>query len=74
MQKRYTCFTCYSFNPELKGITEEEFNGGKNVCSNAACEFFGEPLEPANFCETCEKLFREGESHEHFNQAAENPS
>ncbi|OGK16180.1 hypothetical protein A2690_01940 [Candidatus Roizmanbacteria bacterium RIFCSPHIGHO2_01_FULL_39_12b] len=68
MKKRYICFTCYSFHPEMKGITEEEFEAGDNVCKEEKCKFKGQPLEPANLCETCSELFRENENHEHFKQ------
>ena len=26
MQKRYICFTCYGFHPEMKGVSQEEFD------------------------------------------------
>lgn len=68
MQKRYICFTCYSFHPEMKGVSEEEFKSGHNVCKEGKCKFKGQPLEIANLCNTCDKLFREKEDHEHFKQ------
>ncbi len=65
MQRRYICFTCYQYHPEMKGVSEEEFIAGNNVCREEKCVHKGELLEAAIFCEVCQKMYRESENHKH---------
>jgi len=73
MEKRYLCFTCYHYHPEMRGVSQAEFNAaasagptaGKNVCDQPKCPFKGSPLEPAEYCEKCEKMFKAGEHRGH---------
>lgn len=65
MKKRYVCFTCYGFHPEMKGVIEKEFLGGDNVCKEEKCKFKGKILEEADLCEKCDKLFRVTDHHSH---------
>ena len=65
MEKRYICFICYSYHPEMKGVSEEEFNAGNNICKEEKCKRKGEPLEPALYCEKCDKMFPFSSEHEH---------
>lgn len=65
MAKRYICFTCYKFHPEMKGVSEEEFLKGNNVCKQERCFRHGQPLEPAHACEICGKLYPRDGKHTH---------
>lgn len=65
MQKRYICFVCYKFHPEMKGVSEEEFNAGDNVCKQEKCTRKGQPLESAYVCSVCSKLYPINEKHKH---------
>ena len=60
MEKRYVCFTCHHCHPEMRGVSEEEFQAGDNVCQEEKCKYKGQPLEVAEWCEPCGKLFRAG--------------
>lgn len=64
-QKRYICFQCYIFHPEMRGVLEEEFLAGNNVCKEEKCIRKGDPLESAFYCGVEDKMFRweELESH-----------
>jgi len=64
MEKRFVCFTCYKFHPEMKGVSEEEFNTGENCCKQEKCAHKGEKLEAAEYCELCDMLFLFG-AHKH---------
>jgi len=74
MEKRYVCFTCYQFHPEMKGVSEEEFHAGDNVCTDKKCVRVGQPLEEAYHCELCDVLYRVGEEHTHTKKAKANTS
>ena len=37
MERRYLCLTCYTFHPEMKGVSEEEFKAGNNICKEEKC-------------------------------------
>ena len=65
MKKCYVCFVCYSFHPEMKGVSEEEFNNGNNVCKEEKCKRKSEPLEAAVYCERSNKMFRFEVNKEH---------
>jgi len=60
--------TCYSFHPDMKGVSQEEFDMGNNVCREEKCKFKGQSLEQANYCEACDKLLRVTQEHEHFKE------
>ena len=60
MQKRFMCWTCYQAHPERKGVSEQEFKNGKNVCDDGKCSFRGKTLEEVELCEKCDKLFKPG--------------
>lgn len=49
----------------MKGVSEEEFNAGDNVCKEEKCIMKGLPLETADHCEICNKLFKIEEHHTH---------
>ncbi len=65
MKKRYVCLVCYGFHPEMKGISEEEFNAGDNVCKEEKCKRRGESLNPVYSCDECGKLYPVDEEHAH---------
>lgn len=65
MKKRYVCFMCYRFHPEMKGVSEEEFQSGKNICTEEKCIRKGKLLEPAYVCDTCDRLYPVDENHTH---------
>ena len=64
-EKRYVCFVCYSYHPEMKGVSEEEFNAGNNVCKEEKCKRKGQYLDTAIYCEKCNKLFPPDSNHKH---------
>ena len=66
-EKRYLCMQCYSFHSEMRGVSEEEFLDGDNVCKELKCIRRGQPLEPAFYCEICDKMipWEEHEAHRH---------
>ncbi len=64
-EKRYVCFTCYKYHPEMRGGSEEEFNSGNNVCKEEKCKRKGEMLEAAIYCEKCDKIFSFEQKHNH---------
>lgn len=49
----------------MKGVSEEEFKSGRNVCKQEKCTRRGEPLEPADYCDICDRLFKPEEHHSH---------
>ena len=61
MEKRHVCFTCYQYHPEMKGVSEEEFKAGNNVCREEKCTCKGQELEAVEHCQKCDRLFRVGE-------------
>lgn len=65
MQKRYICFVCYKFHPEMRGASEEEFLAGDNVCKNEKCTRRGQPLEEGWLCEICDKILPNNTPHPH---------
>ncbi|MBI3385107.1 hypothetical protein HY030_02870 [Candidatus Gottesmanbacteria bacterium] len=65
MQKRYLCLRCYSFHPEMRGVSEEEFLAGDNVCKEEKCIRKGQLLEAAYFCQSCEVMYPAEEAHVH---------
>ncbi len=65
MQKRYICFTCYGFHPEMWGVSQGEFKAGNNVCHEEKCKRKGQPLEEAYLCDVCKKLFQTPTQHPH---------
>lgn len=65
MVKRYICFTCYKFHPEMRGVSEDEFNAGKRVCTQEKCTKRGQPLEVGNLCEVCDRIFPLSSNHSH---------
>lgn len=65
MKKRYICFICYKFHPEMRGVSEEEFNAGDKVCTQPKCTRKGQPLEAALFCGRCNRLLPASETHTH---------
>jgi len=65
MEKRYICFICYPYHPEMKGVSEEEFNSGNNVCREEKCTRKEEKLEPAIHCEKCDKMYPLSSEHHH---------
>lgn len=64
MERRYLCLTCYTFHPEMKGVSEEEFKAGNNVCKEEKCAHKGKTLEAADHCDKCDKMFPAG-THTH---------
>ena len=72
MEKRYVCFICYKFHPEMKGVSEVEFKAGDNVCVDPKCVNNGKPLEEALRCEQCEVLYKPDTQHKHKNKKLEN--
>lgn len=56
---------CYSFHPEIQGASEKEYNAGNNVCKEEKCKRKGEALEPAFFCDICQKMIPFEEEHKH---------
>jgi len=65
MKKRYICFVCYKYHPEMRGVSEEEFNNGDSACAQPKCARKGQPLESAIFCGQCDRLFPASEDHTH---------
>ena len=49
----------------MKGVSEEEFQAGNNVCKEEKCTRRGKPLEEAYICDTCDKLYLVNEPHLH---------
>ena len=64
MAKRFLCFTCYNYHPEMRGISEDEFDRGNKTCQEPKCAHKGQEFEPAQYCEPCDKMFRHG-THAH---------
>ncbi len=56
-QKRYICFQCYGFHPEMRGVSEEEFLAGDNVCKEEKCLRKGQTLESAFYRGEEDKMF-----------------
>jgi len=65
MQKRFICFVCYKFHPEMRGVSEKEFDMGNNVCTEEKCVQKGKMLEPALYCEECDMILPFASGHEH---------
>ena len=55
-EKRFICFTCYSFHPEMRGVSEKEFRAGNKACREEKCKFKGRVLEESFHCEECGKM------------------
>ena len=64
MDKKYLCFACYGYHPEMRGVSEDEFNNGNKICQEEKCVCKGQEFETAQYCEACEKMFRY-ETHKH---------
>ena len=64
MGKRYLCFTCYQYHPEMRGVSEDEFNAGSNTCQEEKCICKGQTLEAGEYCKECDKMYRFRE-HQH---------
>ena len=64
MKKRYICFICYQYHPEMKGVSEEEFKAGNNVCTEENCTHKGQKLNEVESCDKCDKFYLMG-THTH---------
>ena len=49
----------------MKGVSQEEFDSGNNVCNEIKCVRKGQPLEPADHCDICDSQFPIQEQHHH---------
>ncbi len=49
----------------MRGVSEEEFLAGDNVCKQPKCTRLGQPLEVGWFCDICEKFFPTNIPHPH---------
>jgi len=66
-EKRYLCFTCYGYHPEMRGVSEEEFENGHKNCTEEKCSCKEDLLKPAFYCEKCDKMieFELEQDHQH---------
>ncbi len=60
MKKSYLCFTCYSYHPEMHGVSEDQFKQGDKTCQQEKCPYRGQELAAAEHCMECDKMFPYG--------------
>jgi len=68
MKKRYICFACYGFHPEMRGISEAELTSETNFCSQEKCTCFEDLLKEAFYCETCDQMLPWDPKHKHIDE------